>query len=308
LILLALATGLVSAASEAAPPITAAAFAPGGAEVVVGSQAGLAVFSWPDLKPLRTIPTRLSHVHDLSFSPDGQVLAGVGGAAAEEGAIEWIEWPGGKVARRESPHQDLIHAVAWRSDSAALVTAAADRGLKILSTQGTVLRDLSGHSRGVLAAAFLNDRWIASAGRDQSLRLWDAETGQVLRSLDNHTDAVVGLAVRPGLPTSAPPWLATIGTDRTLRLWQPTIGRLVRFARLESDPLAVAWTCDGRRAVVSGADGQLRVFDPETAELLAKIPTLEGWAYTLARAPASDEFLVAGQAGQLRRVDLVLRP
>jgi hypothetical protein len=32
------------------------------------------------------------------------------------------------------------------------------------------------------------------------------------------------------------------------------------------------------------------------------LPALEGWAYTLVRAPHEPAFLVAGQNGQLRRI------
>ena len=50
-------------------------------------------------------------------------------------------------------------------------------------------------------------------------------------------------------------------------------------------------------------DGQVRVIDPDTAEVRDDLPALEGVAYSLAVAP-DGSVLVGGQNGQLRRVGL----
>ena len=50
LVALAWTSTVTGTALAAAPPITALAFAPGGDAVVVGSQAGLSVLSWPGLE------------------------------------------------------------------------------------------------------------------------------------------------------------------------------------------------------------------------------------------------------------------
>src|SRR5262245_22038581 len=104
------ALSLLLCGAGVAPPITALAFAPDGKSVVVGSQAGVQVLSWPELKKARTLPTKLEHVHDLAFSPDGKILAAVGGAPARLGSIELFDWPGGKLLRRASPSKDLIYS------------------------------------------------------------------------------------------------------------------------------------------------------------------------------------------------------
>jgi WD40 repeat protein len=282
------------------PPITALAFAPDGLSVVVGSQAGLEVRSWPALQKKRLLPSKLSHVLDLAFSPDGKTLAANGGAPAKRGSVEFFSWPEGKLLRRSNPHRDLIHAVSWRGDSRLVVTASADSTVKFLEmASGKEVRVFEGHSRGVCAAVFLPGGALLTAGLDHSLRLWDAGTGKLLRTLQNHTRPVLGLAVRPG--AAKPPLVASVGEDRTLRLWQPTVGRLVRFVRLKSVPLAVAWASDGRALVVACKDGHLRVIDPDTVEVVQDLSAIDGVAYCLAVA-RDGTVLVGGQRGQLAQV------
>ncbi|MCA9271006.1 MAG: hypothetical protein KDA41_21140, partial [Planctomycetales bacterium] len=91
----ALAMMLCSGAAHAQAPITAAAFSPDGQQVVVGSQQGVAVVAWPSLKPLRTLPTEMAHVHHVAFSPAGDRLAAAGGSPGESGELEIFRWPDG---------------------------------------------------------------------------------------------------------------------------------------------------------------------------------------------------------------------
>ena len=298
-----LATAVV-AANDVLPPVTALAFTPDGEAVVVGSQAGLEVRSWPELSHVRTLPTELYHVHDLAFSPDGKNLAVVGGAPADSGTIELFGWPAGELLRRDSPHSDLIYSVDWRADSKTLATASADRSVRICEVaSGATIHVLEGHSRGVLSVVYLPGEFgLATAGIDESVRLWDIGNAKVLRTLPNHTRAVHDLAVRPG-GGDAPPMLASIGADRTVRLWQPTLGRLMRFVRVKSIPFAVGWTDDGSMLVTACKDGSVCLIDSETVEVLKDIPALDGVAYSLAMA-RDGSVLVGGENGQLRRVVL----
>ena len=289
----------------AEPPITALAFAPDGKTVLVGSQSGVQVRTWPALRLVRSLTTELTNVHDLAFSPDGKVLAIAGGSPAEKGTVELVRWPDGTLLHRVSPHKDVIYVVAWSDDSPTVVTASADHTVRKLDTRtGKPTGVFEGHSRGVLAAVFLpGDKQLVTAGGDESLRVWDAESGKAARILSNHTKTVTGLAERPSGDKSIPPMVASISDDRTVRLWQPTVGRMVRFARLPSEPRAVAWTADGASILVACKDGALRVIDPETVEVRQTIPAVEGVAYALAVA-SDGSVLVGGRNGQLKRVEL----
>ena len=297
---------LSGAPVRAAPPITTVAFAHDGGSLVAGSQAGVEEFSWPELTPLRKLETELVHIGDAAFSPDGRTLAVAGGAPAERGEVELFRWPSGELLERLAPHDDLAQRVAWRPDGAAFATASADRQVLVHPFDGVRIGEasvLAGHSRGVLAACWLPlGDLLVTAGIDQTLRVWDVERGVPRRSLDNHTGAVVDLALRPR--GDGPPLVASAGADRTLRFWQPAIGRMVRFARLPVDPQAICWTADGILVAVACSDGRVLLVDAATAEVVREIAALDGWAYAIAAAPDGDALLVGGEDGRLVRCQL----
>ena len=289
---------LLTSPAAAAPPVTAAAFTPDGKSVLVGSQAGIVIRSWPELKVTGQLKTDLGHVHDLAFAPDGRTLLAAGGSPAAAGVVEVWSWPDAKLVRRVEDHKDLVYRVAWRSDGSRWATASTDHTCRIYSTDtGKVLVNYEGHSRPVLTIAFLPDgKTVVSAGVDQSLQVWAAETGKPMRTLDNHVGIVNDLAVRPGAPADAPPVIVSVGDDRTVRLWQPTVGRLVRFAKLSSKPLAVAWSPSGDRLLVGCADGQVRALDPDTLEVVKESAGPGGRILTLVPGPSERREALFGGA------------
>jgi WD40 repeat protein len=273
----------ILSSSSAAPPVTALVLSPDGKFVVAGSQAGLRIYDRSNLKESRSLPTKLAHIHDLAFSPKGDSLAAAGGSPGEAGIVEVFMWPEGKLRFRSQLHTDLVYGIDWDADGTNLATAGYDQLVLIVeAASGKRLRQLKGHSRGVLDVCFLPDgKTLVSAGADQSVRVWETATGRAVRSLDNHTAPVHELALRSGDP-DAPPMVASISEDRTVRFWQPTLGRMVRFARFKAQPVAAQWTRDGKSLVVAFADRSVRRIDPDTARVVSEVSTGAERPYSLA--------------------------
>ena len=282
-------------------PVTCIAFAPDGNSVLVGSQAGVSVYSWPNLKRSAQFDTKLVNVHDLQFSPDGKRFAVAGGEPAQSGGVEVLSWPGGDSLTFLQSHSDSVLGIAWRSDI-HLASASLDRDLILWDVSaGKEIRRFRGHSGGVTSVCFLpNGGHMVSAGLDQNLRVWNAETGELLRTLNNHKREIHELALRPnetGLPT-----VASVSGDRTMRLWQPTIGRMIRFAQLKTVPLSITWLPDGSLVAVAGTDGSVYWIDPDNVEIVHQNPAVAEWAYAVAAHPTDHSLAVGGRRGDLTRV------
>ena len=260
-------------AATAEPPVTATAFTPDGAHILVGSQGGIEILSWPQLNKMASLSTDMPNVHDLKFSPTGQTLLVGGGSPGEDGSVEIYSWPERQRVDRIAAHDDVVYRVAWSPDGTHWVTASADATCRCFdaATSNSESR-YDQHSGAVLSICFLSEaNTVASAGIDHTIRIWSTESGKHLRTLDNHVHSVNHVAMEPKRELNQalraaqmPTLVATVSEDRTVRIWQPTIGRLVRFARLPSSPRTFAWSPEGDRLIVACNDGQLRVIDAET--------------------------------------------
>lgn len=297
-------------AAEPPSPITAIVFAPDGKTVVAASQNGVATYSWPELKLLERTKPPFSHLHDLAFSPDGTRLAIAGGEPQEKGAVEIVEWPGLRLVQRIEAGKDVVYSAAWSSDGKSLAMACADKTVRLHDLTTGKTREITDHSAAVLAVLFISvpseekkTELLLSAGRDQSIRVFDSTTAHSIRTLDNHTAAVNDLALSPAKGGRIP-IVASAGQDKTIRFWQPSIGRLVRFARLSSPPLAIRWLPGGDYVAVACTDGNMRVIDWQTLRIVLEKKVAEGWLTSLAVSPDGTHAVVGDERGELHAVTL----
>ena len=293
---------LTAAQVAAKPPVTALALSPDGTSVLVGSQLGVEIRAWPNLELLRTVKSKMGHVHDVAIAKDR--IAVVGGEPGEFGLIEVYDWPSCTKLSHSIRHEDVIYAAAWGQFGEVLATAASDSLVMVGPPERSEeWRTLRGHSRGVLAVQFIpRSSLLVTAGLDNSLRVWNLKTNQVERVLDNHRGIVRDLALRPS--TEGLPMVASVGADRTVRFWQPTIGRLVRYAKLSAEPLSVAWASDNKSVVVGCIDGHVRIVNLDDVTIAAERPVIDGWVYEVAVGPDGST-IAAGSEGQVRCVHAI---
>jgi WD40 repeat protein len=309
-----LATILLAAAglfaADPPSPVTALVFAPEGKSLVAAGQVGVTSYSWPELKQRQRTKPPFSHLHDLAFSPSGTRLAIAGGEPQESGSVEIAEWPGLKTLQRIDVAKDVICQVAWSSDGKTLATASADKTVRLHDLTGQKTTEISDHSAAVLAVLFVSApteesklELLLSAGRDQSIRVFDAATARPIRTLDNHTAAVTDLALCPAKGGRLP-IVASAAQDKTVRFWQPSIGRLVRFAKVPSPPLCVRWLPEGDHVAVACTDGHLRVLDWRSLETVLDKKVTDGWLTSLAISPDGAQAVVGDERGELQSVPL----
>ncbi|MSV28174.1 MAG: TIR domain-containing protein [Bryobacterales bacterium] len=122
-----------------------------------------------------------------------------------------------------------------------------------------------GHTNSVRSVVFSADgRRALSGSDDNTVRLWDVETGRSLRVLEGHSGGVNSVAFSPdslrALSGSA---------DKTVRLWDVETGRSLRVLEGHSARVwSVAFSPDSRRALSGSEDKTVRLWDVETGRSL----------------------------------------
>jgi len=136
----------------------------------------------------------------------------------------------------------------------------------------------TGHTRSANAVAFSPDnRWLASGGKDNLIKIWDLATGNVLRTLYGHTSNVNALAVSPDgkllasgggdindkrdLGTFTQGGVVGGAKDNTVRIWSVQTGQQLQVLRGHELPVgAVAFSNDGHSLTSVGGDA-VKVWD-----------------------------------------------
>jgi WD40 repeat protein len=122
-------------------------------------------------------------------------------------------------------------------------------------------RVIRAHNGPVLAMAITSDgAWLATAGHDRTVRIWDTIAGQLRTTLIGGQDWVDAVAVAPDGT-----WLATADIHGRVRLHDTATGRSrVIHAGSRGQVRATAIVSDGSRMATADNHGTLRIHDTAT--------------------------------------------
>ena len=170
---------------------------------------------------------------DLSFSPDGRLLA----AANLDGTAKVWHLASGE-RRLTLPIGGLVVAVAFSPDGRLLVTAGSDGTVRVWDVAtGEEIQSFEGNVGTIMSVAFSPDgKRLASAGSDNTTRLWDVSTGREVLVLTGQTLGLTDVSFSPDGTR-----LATSSHDGTVRVYVLPIRQLVELARSH---LTRGWTED----------------------------------------------------------------
>ena len=171
--------------------VMSVAFAPDGLHIASGSlDAHISIWSIATGEAVKVFSEELEPVLSLTFARERWLAAGTVGRDIR---VFDLNAPGGRgekmsVPRNGTPPEaDIIMSVAFSADGRRLVTAGADRLIRVWQTQqsGTAPLTLTGHRSFVSSVALSPDgRRIASVGfSDKTLRMWDAQSGRLLSTV-----------------------------------------------------------------------------------------------------------------------------
>ncbi|TPX30486.1 hypothetical protein SmJEL517_g05948 [Synchytrium microbalum] len=156
---------------------------------------------------IRTLKEHTRGVEDILLFEDGKRLA----SASSDGSIKIWDVQSGQVLVTLTGHLTSVYRLGMNEEGDQLWSASADKTLKRWDLN-TGLEDTSLEHPDFVKAVAVSDRYVFTGCRDEIVRVWDAATDQVVRTMDAHSDEVSAVALRGSVL-----WSGSI--DATIRRW-----------------------------------------------------------------------------------------
>jgi small GTP-binding protein len=200
----------------------------------------------------------------------------------------YIDW-----RNRDELEYERLLSVARENVKTQLPESKGSKTQKI-----EAVRILEGHDNQVNSVAISSDdKFIVSSSSDNTVRIWEVETGECLKVLEGHSTLVSRVVI-----SSDDKLIVSSSNDETVRIWEVETGECLKVLEGHSDIIwGLAISSDNKFIVSGSNDKTVRIWEVETGECLK---VLEGHSkYAIGVAISSDDkFIVSGSDDKTVRI------
>ncbi|KIM79589.1 hypothetical protein PILCRDRAFT_73886 [Piloderma croceum F 1598] len=234
-------------------------------------------------KNVKTFPGHEHSVSSVRFMPGDQFIV----SASRDRTIRVFDVASTHLVRTIVGHSDWVRKVVPSDDGRLLASCSSDHTARIWDTQaGESKMELRGHEHVVEVVTFApiaaysairelaglpnTDRstrpgsFVASGSRDKTIKLWDTQSGQMLRNFPGHNNWIRALVFHP-----CGKFLLSASDDKTIRVWELATARCVKTIEAHGHFVStLAWgrqpsSGGGKEAKPNGVDGDIKAAEPE---------------------------------------------
>jgi hypothetical protein len=244
-----------------------------------------AIHVW-DLQGGERVQTFAGHTMDISaiaICPDGKYLASSSFHCPQSNVKVW-DLANGKLLHDRLGHKKSARSVAF--DAAGRVLFSGGNKIKVWDV-GTGERLCTlGHTSAVHCIAVSGGgKLLASGSSDGKIKLWNLETGELIRSLTGHQGAVQALAISPDGRQ-----LISASQDAKLGIWELDRGQLMALVTAHTEAItSLAMNREGSLLITGSLDRTAKIWDLQTRKSVA----------TLTGHQAAVNSVTIGRSGEL---------
>jgi WD40 repeat protein len=242
--------------------VGSASFSPDGRTALSVSGNMITLWDMATGRLLKTFTGHFLDVTSVAFSPDGNTAL----SGSSDRIIKLWDIASGRELRTFRGHSKSVTSVTFSPDGRTALSGSQDETVKLWNVEsGRRIRTLIEKSSYSTPAAFSPDGRGALSGGYNGLKLWDIESGHLLRNFDDahRFDRVSSIALSSDGRT------VLSGSSIRIKLWDLASGRLLRiFEWNRGEAKSVAFSPDGHSVLWGLEDGSVRLWEVSGANTL----------------------------------------
>ncbi len=227
----------------------------------------------------------------LAISADGTEM----GAGSVDGTVRVFKRNGKERWKIAGHHGRAIAGVGFRSKAKQWVTIGVDTEIKIWDDLGNNVKTFYGPEHPPKTVAVSSDgRFIAVAGEDTRIFLYDAVAGKLSQVFYGHKDFINGLAFSPDGKT-----LVSAGSEGQVLVWDvPTAKLKQTLLGHTNEVTAVAISPDGGLMASASADATIILWNLTTGSKVNTLTGHQGAVRSVAFSPNNKKLVSTGDDGR----------
>jgi WD40 repeat protein/energy-coupling factor transporter ATP-binding protein EcfA2 len=216
-----------------------------------------------------------SAVRNVSFSPDGQMLAT---ASYDRTVNLWRQ--DGTLFKTLSGHTKEVTSVSFSPDAKMIASGSLDGSVRLWNSNGNPIRIIRAHdNHAVMSVSFSPDGRIASASNDKTVKLWRLEDGQLLDTLKGHRALVRQVSFSPKGDR-----IVTVSNDKTVKLWSQDGKTLIKTLDKHFDVVTSAdFSSDSQFFVTGSVDKTVNLWSRDGQFIKTYESLGEVWSVSVSR-------------------------